>query len=172
MTTALSVSGLNWLNQMTTSPPLTSSPLLKTVLGSPCFVCRYTSMILYICMFVESIHSLNHVCFCPFIDDLPKPILGPFKMATPEKPFTTTCSVRHTCPSRMPKLTWSKGTMEEITEIHKDLSAGMWETQSILTFIPQEKDDGTELTCSALFSGGKQSHTSLTLNVKRTCSLF
>ncbi|XP_037533157.1 myelin-associated glycoprotein-like [Nematolebias whitei] len=97
----------------------------------------------------------------------PKPTLGPFKVAIPEKPFTITCSVRHTCPSRMPKLTWSKGATEEITEIHKDLSAGIWETQSILTFIPQEKDDDTELTCSALFSGGAQSHTSLTLNVKR-----
>lgn len=125
-----------------------------------------------ICMSVKSIRSLNHIYICPFIDEPPKPTLGPFKVATPEKPFTITCSVRHTCPSRMPKLTWSKGATEEITEIHKDLSAGIWETQSILTFIPQEKDDDTELTCSALFSGGAQSHTSLTLNVKRTYSLF
>ncbi|XP_013864123.1 myelin-associated glycoprotein [Austrofundulus limnaeus] len=98
----------------------------------------------------------------------PKPKLGSSKMAKTGKAYTVPCSVRHTCSSHMPKLTWNKGTRDEITEIHKELSLGVWETESILTFFPQDSDDGTELTCTAAFHGGVQSQTSLTLNVKQT----
>lgn len=67
----------------------------------------------------------------------------------------------------MPKLTWNKGTTVEITEIHKELYLGVWETESILTFVPQDSDDGTELTCTAAFHGEMRSQTSFTLNIKR-----
>lgn len=67
----------------------------------------------------------------------------------------------------MPKLTWTTGTTDEITEFHKDLHLGVWETESILTFVPQDSDDGTELTCTAAFHGGAQSQTSFKLNIKR-----
>ncbi|MED6233680.1 hypothetical protein ATANTOWER_014908, partial [Ataeniobius toweri] len=41
--------------------------------------------------------------------DTPKPKLGPLKTAIPGKAYTVTCSVRHTCPSRLPQFTWSRG---------------------------------------------------------------
>uniref|UniRef100_A0A668TFW1 Ig-like domain-containing protein n=1 Tax=Oreochromis aureus TaxID=47969 RepID=A0A668TFW1_OREAU len=40
-------------------------------------------------------------------------------------------------------------------------------TQSILTFIPEEKDDNRELTCTAAFNGGLKSSATFTLSVKR-----
>ncbi|MED6272045.1 hypothetical protein CHARACLAT_026279, partial [Characodon lateralis] len=98
--------------------------------------------------------------------DTPKPKLGTQKRAIPGKAYTVTCSVRHTCPSRLPQLTWSRGSKDEITEVHKHIHSGIWETESMLAFIPEEKDDDTELTCTATFNGGRKSFTTLLLNVK------
>ncbi|MEQ2216958.1 hypothetical protein XENOCAPTIV_026867, partial [Xenoophorus captivus] len=100
--------------------------------------------------------------------DTPKPKLGPLKTAIEGKAYTVTCSVRHTCPSRLPQFTWSRGSKDEITEVHKHIHSGIWETESTLAFIPEEKDDDTELTCTATFNGGRTSFTTLLLNVKRT----
>ncbi|MEQ2263584.1 hypothetical protein XENORESO_010052, partial [Xenotaenia resolanae] len=100
--------------------------------------------------------------------DTPKPKLGPLKTAIPGKAYTVTCSVRHTCPSRLPQFTWSRGSKDEISEVHKHIHLGIWETESMLAFIPEEKDDDTELTCTATFNGGRKSFTTLLLNVKRT----
>lgn len=50
---------------------------------------------------------------------------------------------------------------------HKDIKHGNWETQSILTVIPEEKDDNREITCSAEFNGGLKSSETFTLHVKR-----
>uniref|UniRef100_A0A1A7YHJ0 Ig-like domain-containing protein n=1 Tax=Iconisemion striatum TaxID=60296 RepID=A0A1A7YHJ0_9TELE len=111
--------------------------------------------------FSESCVHLN------MLNDPPKPILGPIKTATPGKPYTVTCSVRHTCPSHMPTITWSHGSKDDVTEFYKDINSGNWETVSILTFIPDEKHDDTELICTATFNGEKASATRVTLNVKR-----
>ncbi|XP_042346471.1 sialic acid-binding Ig-like lectin 13 isoform X2 [Plectropomus leopardus] len=102
------------------------------------------------------------------LPDPPKPTLANPKTATEGRPYTLTCSVTHTCPSHVPKLTWSRGTTDEVTEVHKETGSGYWESQSILTIIPEEKDDHTEITCTTQFNGGMTSSTTMTLYVKRT----
>lgn len=102
-----------------------------------------------------------------FIADPPKPELTPPKEAIQDRPYTVTCSVTHTCPSHRPTLTWSRGTANEVTEVHRELHAGKLEVLSILTFIPVEKDDHSEVTCTATFNGGKTSSSTLKLYVKR-----
>lgn len=62
---------------------------------------------------------------------------------------------------------WSQGTEEGTLTVHQDVHHGLWEVESILTFIPEEEHDATELTCTATFNGGRTSSTSVTLNVKR-----
>ncbi|XP_042346472.1 myelin-associated glycoprotein-like [Plectropomus leopardus] len=102
------------------------------------------------------------------LPDPPKLKLTIPQTAIQGRPYTLTCSVTHTCPSHVPKLTWSRGTTDEVTEIHKETGFGYWEAQSILTIIPEEKDDHTEITCTTQFNGGVTSSTTMTLYVKRT----
>ncbi|XP_039661416.1 sialic acid-binding Ig-like lectin 13 [Perca fluviatilis] len=103
------------------------------------------------------------------LPDPPNPTLSqPKTKAIQDRPYTITCSVRHTCPSHVPKLTWSRGTADEVIEVHKETGFGYWEAQSILTIIPEEKDDHSDVTCTAQFNGQKTSSTTVTLNVKRT----
>uniref|UniRef100_A0A3B5L6A3 Ig-like domain-containing protein n=1 Tax=Xiphophorus couchianus TaxID=32473 RepID=A0A3B5L6A3_9TELE len=74
------------------------------------------------------------------------------------KPYTLTCSVHHTCPSHLPQIKWSRERKDDdITEVHKHIHSGVWEAESILSFVPEEKDDESELTCTATFSGGIKS---------------
>uniref|UniRef100_A0A3Q2R1G2 Ig-like domain-containing protein n=1 Tax=Fundulus heteroclitus TaxID=8078 RepID=A0A3Q2R1G2_FUNHE len=102
------------------------------------------------------------------LHDPRKPKFGPLKSAVEGKPYTVTCSIRHTCSSHWPEITWNRGSKDDIIEVHKDINGGIWETESILVFIPEEKDDHTDLTCTAKFHGGKSSSTAFMLNVKRT----
>ncbi|XP_029307048.1 LOW QUALITY PROTEIN: myelin-associated glycoprotein-like [Cottoperca gobio] len=101
------------------------------------------------------------------LPDPPKPKLNYPKTAIQGRPYTITCSVTHSCPSYNPELTWSKGTADEVIEVHKDIGSGYWEAESILTIIPEEKDDHTEITCTATFKGPRTSSGKLTLYVKR-----
>ncbi|XP_071398878.1 myeloid cell surface antigen CD33-like isoform X2 [Centroberyx affinis] len=98
----------------------------------------------------------------------PDPTLTHTKTAIEGHPYIITCSIMHTCPSNMPTLTWSKESSKDgVIEDHKDNGHGEWETQSILTFIPEEKDDHSEITCTAKFYGGGSSSKTLQLFVKR-----
>ncbi|XP_039475359.1 myelin-associated glycoprotein-like isoform X2 [Oreochromis aureus] len=110
--------------------------------------------------FVEDCVELN------MISKPPKPTLIQPKTATQGEPYTVTCSVIHTCPNHVPKLTWNLDITNIIVH-HKDIKQGNWETQSILTFIPEEKDDNREITCTAEFNGGLKSPETFTLHVKR-----
>ncbi|XP_038568454.1 uncharacterized protein LOC119898321 isoform X1 [Micropterus salmoides] len=102
------------------------------------------------------------------LNEPPKPTLIHAKTAIQDHPYTVTCSVTHTCPSHVPKLTWSRAVKEtDVIEVHKQTHAGHWEAGSILTFIPEEKDDHSELTCTSQFYGQKRSYSTLTLYVKR-----
>ncbi|XP_028435363.1 sialic acid-binding Ig-like lectin 13 isoform X1 [Perca flavescens] len=102
------------------------------------------------------------------LPDPPNPTLSHQKTATQDRPYTITCSVRHTCPSHVPKLTWSRGTADDVIEVHKETGYGYWEAESILTIIPEEKDDQSDVTCTAQFNGPKTSSATVTLYVKRT----
>ncbi|XP_071326802.1 myelin-associated glycoprotein [Trachinotus anak] len=101
------------------------------------------------------------------LSDPPKPSLVHAETATEGHPYTVTCSVIHTCPSHVPKLTWSKSTADGAIESHRQIHPGHWETQSILTFVPEEKDDHSEITCTAVFNGQKTSSATLKLYIKR-----
>ncbi|KAM4601220.1 myelin-associated glycoprotein [Polymixia lowei] len=103
------------------------------------------------------------------IRDSPKPHLIHQKIAVEGQPYTVTCSIMHTCPSHAPRLTWSKSTGNGIgtIEFHKSNDFGSWEMQSILTFIPEKKDDHSEITCTATFHGGMTSSKTLQLFLKR-----
>ncbi|XP_046894329.1 myelin-associated glycoprotein-like isoform X2 [Hypomesus transpacificus] len=94
-----------------------------------------------------------------------KPTLLAPKTATEGEPFTITCSVMHTCPSEWPSLTWSTG--ESIITYHRNHGLGKWETLSTLTLLPQEKDDHSEVSCTANFHGGKTSSERFQIFVKR-----
>ncbi|XP_072317435.1 myelin-associated glycoprotein-like [Eucyclogobius newberryi] len=83
------------------------------------------------------------------------------------RPFTVTCSVTHTCPTSRPQLTWSRGSADDITESHREIHQGLWEVSSVLTFVPAEKDDHKEVTCTAKFNGEMTSRSKMTLYVKR-----
>uniref|UniRef100_UPI0037E7E7FD myelin-associated glycoprotein-like n=1 Tax=Semicossyphus pulcher TaxID=241346 RepID=UPI0037E7E7FD len=99
--------------------------------------------------------------------DPPELTLTHPKTAYQGLPFTVTCTVPHTCPSHAPNITWNRGTPEGITEVHREVHAGNWEVQSILTFIPEDADDHTEVTCTSYFNGGKTSSKTVKLYVKR-----
>ncbi|XP_022617644.1 myeloid cell surface antigen CD33-like [Seriola dumerili] len=102
------------------------------------------------------------------LSEPPTPSLVHLETGTEGHPYTVTCSVTHTCPSHVPKLTWSRSTPEKIVESHRQLHPGHWEIQSILTFIPEEKDDHSEITCTAVFNGQKTSSATMKLYIKRT----
>ncbi|XP_038141442.1 myelin-associated glycoprotein-like [Cyprinodon tularosa] len=104
--------------------------------------------------------------------ETPKPELHHSNTAVSGTSYTVICSVRHTCPSRVPVFTWNRGSKDDIVEIQKDIHSGIWETQSILTFIPNENDDHTDIICTATFSGGKSSKSSIKFNVKRKESYY
>nr|XP_040025077.1 myelin-associated glycoprotein-like [Gasterosteus aculeatus aculeatus] len=93
----------------------------------------------------------------------PDPILT-HSTAIQGRPYTVTCSITHTCPSHVPKLTWNRATTDDVvTEVHKNNRFGYWETQSILTFTPEEKDDHREIICTVQFNGERTSKTVLNL---------
>ncbi|XP_034084227.1 sialic acid-binding Ig-like lectin 14 isoform X3 [Gymnodraco acuticeps] len=102
------------------------------------------------------------------LPDPPKPKLHHLKTAYQGRPYTVTCSVKHTCPYDPPKLTWSRATADVPNVVHKETHLGNWEVESILTIIPEEKDDHTDITCTANFNGPKTSSAMLTLYVKRS----
>ncbi|XP_074510088.1 myelin-associated glycoprotein-like [Sebastes fasciatus] len=103
------------------------------------------------------------------LPDPPKPNLDHPKTAIQGRHYTVTCSVTHTCPSHVPKLTWSRPTKDdEVVEVHRENRFGYWEAKSILMFTPEKEDDHREVTCTAQFSGGMTSSTKLTLYLKRT----
>ncbi|XP_027142194.1 myelin-associated glycoprotein-like [Larimichthys crocea] len=114
--------------------------------------------------FIEDCVRLN------MLSDAPKPVLSDPKSATQDRPYSLTCSVTHTCPSHAPKLKWSRSTADDdVTEVHRQLPIGLWEVHSTLTFIPGEKDDHSEITCTAEFHGKERrtSSSTMTLYIKR-----
>uniref|UniRef100_I3JMC6 Ig-like domain-containing protein n=1 Tax=Oreochromis niloticus TaxID=8128 RepID=I3JMC6_ORENI len=126
------------------------------------------------CFRVELVRTDNKDKFsfvdnCVELNMLPQPprptVIQPMTTIQGE-PYTVTCSVIHTCPTHVPKLSWNLDTTNIIVH-HKDIKQGNWETQSILTFIPEEKDDNREITCTAEFNGGLKSSETFTLHVKR-----
>ncbi|XP_075882409.1 sialic acid-binding Ig-like lectin 13 isoform X2 [Nelusetta ayraudi] len=100
--------------------------------------------------------------------DTNKPLMSIFNEAVEDQPYTLTCSIRHTCPSNAPQLTWNR---DKAKEVHKPCVQGDCEVVSILTIIPKEEDDRSDIICTANFQGGLKSSASHKLYVKRETGL-
>ncbi|XP_065136643.1 sialoadhesin-like isoform X2 [Paramisgurnus dabryanus] len=97
----------------------------------------------------------------PVVSSLPENI-------EPGTRVTVKCSVKHTCPSHPPGITWSIPTARE-TVSHQSVSGGVWETVSTVTFIPTGYEEIDEIVCNAKFWGDKvvMVNGSTELSVKR-----
>ncbi|XP_065136625.1 uncharacterized protein [Paramisgurnus dabryanus] len=83
----------------------------------------------------------------PVVSSLPENI-------EPGTRVTIKCSVKHTCPSHPPGITWSIPTARE-TVSHRSMSGGVWETVSTVTFIPTGYEEIDEIVCNAKYWGDK-----------------
>lgn len=84
--------------------------------------------------------------------------------AVEDEPFTLSCSLTHTCPSSAPQLTWNR---EQAKVMHRPCVEGSCEMVSLLTIIPKEADDHSEVVCTATFKSGMTSSATYKLYVKR-----
>ncbi len=71
---------------------------------------------------------------------------------TSGKLVTATCAVSHSCPSDLPRVTWSHdGTQSSPSQPQNH---GQWKLTSYsLTFTPSREDHNKRLSCSAEFKG-------------------
>lgn len=102
------------------------------------------------------------------IDDTNKPLMSIFNEAVEDQPYTLTCSIRHSCPSNAPQFTWNR---DKAKEVHKPCVQGECEVVSMLTIIPKEEDDRSDIICTANFHGGMKSSAYHKLYVKRETGL-
>ncbi|XP_067306350.1 myelin-associated glycoprotein-like isoform X1 [Pseudorasbora parva] len=85
------------------------------------------------------------------IEQASKPELQGEASVQEGQPAVLKCSVRHTCPSHQPALSWNhtgKTVMSYTNNGH-----GQWEAESILTFIPTVEDDHSSVTCTVNYHG-------------------
>ncbi|KAK7156772.1 hypothetical protein R3I94_006728 [Phoxinus phoxinus] len=68
------------------------------------------------------------------------------------EPAIFKCSVRHTCPSHQPTLSWSHPG--KTIPSYKHIGHGKWEAESLLTFTPTKEDDHSSITCTVKYHGG------------------
>uniref|UniRef100_A0A8C9QQD7 Ig-like domain-containing protein n=1 Tax=Scleropages formosus TaxID=113540 RepID=A0A8C9QQD7_SCLFO len=115
----------------------------------------------------ENKYSFNSSCVFIIMKASPiKPVMTPLPNEIDEgTPVEATCSVTHTCPTHPPHFTWNvqggKSTVQ-----HVERGDGVWETSSMLMFIPYGKNFEDVLTCNATFWRGKTQQISRNLNVK------
>ncbi|XP_072283101.1 B-cell receptor CD22-like isoform X3 [Pyxicephalus adspersus] len=98
-----------------------------------------------------------------FQDNPPIPRLSGSSIMIEEHFEVVGCSVEHTCGSSPPSLTWNKPGQ---TKRHFEaLSGGHWRETSHLRYVPTDKDDGTQIQCTATFHNGKTSQGAAILNI-------
>ncbi|RXN16667.1 sialic acid-binding Ig-like lectin 14 [Labeo rohita] len=85
------------------------------------------------------------------IEQASKPELQTEQSVKEGEPAVFKCSVRHTCPSHQPTLTWSHPGKTIMS--YKDIGHGNWEAESLLTFTPTQKDDHGSITCTVKYHG-------------------
>ncbi|KAF4104362.1 hypothetical protein G5714_015349 [Onychostoma macrolepis] len=95
--------------------------------------------------FVDNCVSLK------MIEQASKPDLQAEQSVPEGQPAIFKCSVRHTCPSHQPTLSWSH--TGKIIISYKDIGHGNWEAESILTFTPTKEDDHSSITCTVKHHG-------------------
>ncbi|XP_048015859.1 sialic acid-binding Ig-like lectin 14 isoform X1 [Megalobrama amblycephala] len=85
------------------------------------------------------------------IEQASKPELQANMAVKEGEPTVFKCSVRHTCPSHQPTLSWSHPG--NIIMSYKDIGHGKWEAESLLTFTPTKEDNHNYITCTVKFHG-------------------
>ncbi|XP_043115768.1 sialic acid-binding Ig-like lectin 14 isoform X2 [Puntigrus tetrazona] len=85
------------------------------------------------------------------IEQSSKPDLQGEQSLQEGQPTVIKCSVRHTCPSYQPTLTWSHSG--KIMTSYKHIGHGLWEVESLLTFTPTKEDDHSSINCTVEHHG-------------------
>lgn len=85
------------------------------------------------------------------IEQASKPELQAEQSVQEGEPAVFRCSVRHTCPSHQPTLTWNHDGKTVMS--YKDIGHGNWEAESLLTFSPTKEDDHASITCTVKYHG-------------------
>lgn len=88
--------------------------------------------------------------------------------------ITMECSVKHTCPSHPPSITWSVPTAQEAVK-HQSMGEGVWKTVSTVTFIPTGYEEEDQIICNAAFWGDRtevNSSAKLSIQSKFRCKTF
>ncbi|XP_058655199.1 sialic acid-binding Ig-like lectin 14 isoform X1 [Onychostoma macrolepis] len=85
------------------------------------------------------------------IEQASKPELQAEQSVPEGQPAVFKCSVRHTCPSHQPTLSWSH--TGKIIMSYKDIGHGSWEAESVLSFTPTKEDDHSSITCTVKHHG-------------------
>ncbi|KAA0701805.1 Sialoadhesin Sheep erythrocyte receptor [Triplophysa tibetana] len=84
-----------------------------------------------------------------------KPVMSPIPdNIEPGTNVTIECSVKHTCPSHPPSITWSVPTAGETVK-HQRMGEGVWETVSTVTFLPTACEEEVQIICNAAFWGDR-----------------
>ncbi|XP_048017833.1 myelin-associated glycoprotein-like [Megalobrama amblycephala] len=95
--------------------------------------------------FVENCVRIN------MIEQASKPVLQSEAFVQEGESTVFRCSVRHTCPSHQPTLSWSHSGKTIMS--YKDIGHGKWEAESLLTFIPTKEDNLNSITCTVKYHG-------------------
>ncbi|XP_039526323.1 myelin-associated glycoprotein-like [Pimephales promelas] len=85
------------------------------------------------------------------IEKASKPELQAEKSVEEGQPAIFKCSVRHTCPSHQPTLSWNHPGKTIVS--YKHIDHGKWVAESLLTFTPTKEDDHSSVTCTVKYHG-------------------
>ncbi|XP_056612841.1 uncharacterized protein LOC130428677 isoform X2 [Triplophysa dalaica] len=100
-------------------------------------------------------YLFNHSCVFIVMQAPDKPVMSPIPdNIEPGTNVTIKCSVKHTCPSHPPSITWSIPTAGKTVD-HRSIGEGVWETVSNVTFIPTGYEEEDQIICSAAFWGDR-----------------
>ncbi|XP_068069885.1 myelin-associated glycoprotein isoform X2 [Danio rerio] len=95
--------------------------------------------------FAENCVSIN------MIEEAPNPVVEAETSVLEGEPAIFKCSVRHTCPTHQPSLSWNHSG--KIISSYKSLGHGNWEAESLLTFTPTKEDSHTSIECTVKYHG-------------------
>ncbi|CAM4555589.1 unnamed protein product [Leuciscus chuanchicus] len=119
------------------------------------------------CFRVELVTSIkdkysfvNNCVTIKMIEKASKPELLAETSVAEGQPVIFKCSVRHTCPSHQPTLSWSHPGTTIMS--YKDIGQGTWEAESLLTFTPTKEDDHSSVACTVKYHGSVEGEMQVT----------
>uniref|UniRef100_A0A673LML1 Si:dkey-238d18.5 n=1 Tax=Sinocyclocheilus rhinocerous TaxID=307959 RepID=A0A673LML1_9TELE len=103
-------------------------------------------------MFRIEINDLNKYTYKKKEEIVSITVKGKGPLLTSGKPVTATCAVSHSCPSDLPRVSWSHDGSHSSPS--QPQNHGQWKLTSYsLTFTPSREDHNKRLSCSAEFKG-------------------